>query len=348
MGEVDWDAHVTEITLPEGSTTDDLDATVARLHAERMALDRPLWRIVLITGLPEGKAAFVVLMHHCMADGIGGIAQLLSLVRPRITLPAPEGRGPTRIQSALATAAGLARLATDGRPSAILPPGNGGTHLCTMQVHFGRFRDAARAHQVRVTELLMALVSSSVAATNPEFAAHIDHRLRVSVPVMLAAPGDGAEGNSTAAVIVDVPCRDVPTTELLAETRTCAAALRTPTRALASRWVMSKALSVLPSGARSAFARTVYGRRFFHAIVSNIPGQAEPVTLAGARMDEVHPLLPPAPGAPLTVGALTWNGQLTISITADPDVLDADKIAEELRRRFESVAQQASQSAVSP
>ncbi len=344
---MDWAEHVSEIVLPAGSTPADLDAVVARLHAERMPIDRPLWRIVLITGLPHGKAAFVVLMHHCMADGVAGIAQLLSLVRPQITLPSPDTTGPSRLQSVLGVAAGLARLATDGRPASVLPPSNGDTQLHTVQLEFDRVRAVARTHGVRVTELLMALTASSVAAINPAFAEQIDHRLRVSVPVMLGVPGDDAEGNTTAAVILDAPCRDLPTPALLAETRAASAPLRTPTRALASRWVMSKALAVLPSPARAAFARTVYGRRFFHAIVSNVPGQSANVTLAGARMDQVHPLLPPAPGAPLTVGALTWNGKLGISITTDPDVLDADRIAKEMQRRFAAMCGEPSQSAVS-
>lgn len=348
MPVMDWDAHVSQVHVPTDTTRTDLDRMVARLQAEPLPRDRPLWRIVLITGLPGGQAAFVVLLHHCMADGIGSVAQLLSLVRPPISLPTPEQHKPSRTRSAMAVTAGLAQLATDGAPSARLPQGRGRTELCTVHLDFAEVRGLARAHRARVTELLLALAASSVAAEDPDLAGRLDHRLRVSVPVMLGLPGDGAAGNTTAAAILDVPCHDAPLADTLPQVRRAAARLRTPTRPLASRWVMSTALRVLPATARSAFARTVYGRRFFHAIVSNIPGPDVPGSILDARMDQVYPLLPPAPGAPLTVGALTWDGHLGVSVTTDPDVLDAERVAERIRSRLADESARRSQRAVAP
>ena len=68
--------------------------------------------------------------------------------------------------------------------------------------------------------------------------------MRTSVPLMLRAPGSAAEGNVTAAVMLDVPVRaDLDTAERLAEIGARTARLRTPTRALASRFVMATACS---------------------------------------------------------------------------------------------------------
>ena len=33
--------------------------------------DRPLWRVTLLEGLPEGKAALIIKLHHAIADGQG-------------------------------------------------------------------------------------------------------------------------------------------------------------------------------------------------------------------------------------------------------------------------------------
>ena len=56
-------------------------------YAERFALDplnrrRPLWEAVLVEGLSEGRAAYLLKLHHSVTDGLGGI-QLLSLVQSR-------------------------------------------------------------------------------------------------------------------------------------------------------------------------------------------------------------------------------------------------------------------------
>src|SRR6478735_5758777 len=41
---------------------------------------RPLWSATLVTGLAEGSSALVVVFHHVLADGIGGLAVLAHLV----------------------------------------------------------------------------------------------------------------------------------------------------------------------------------------------------------------------------------------------------------------------------
>lgn len=43
---------------------------------------RPLWEAVLVEGLDDGKAAYVLKMHHSLTDGLGSI-QLLSLLQSR-------------------------------------------------------------------------------------------------------------------------------------------------------------------------------------------------------------------------------------------------------------------------
>jgi hypothetical protein len=104
--------------------------------------------------------------------------------------------------------------------------------------------------------------------------------------------------------------------------------LRTGTRALASQFVMGRLAGVLPAPAHAWFARTVYGARFFQAIVSNMPGPPVQLSLAGAPVLAVYPILPLAPGAPLAVGALGWHGALCLGIATDPALVDdADLLA---------------------
>jgi diacylglycerol O-acyltransferase len=44
-----------------------------RLAATPFAIDRPLWGFVVVTGLPDGRAALLHRMHHALTDGEGGI-----------------------------------------------------------------------------------------------------------------------------------------------------------------------------------------------------------------------------------------------------------------------------------
>ena len=43
----------------------------------------PLWAAVLVTGLADGRTALVLVLHHALADGVGGLAVLANLVDGR-------------------------------------------------------------------------------------------------------------------------------------------------------------------------------------------------------------------------------------------------------------------------
>jgi hypothetical protein len=90
---------------------------------------------------------------------------------------------------------------------------------------------------------------------------------------------------------------------------------------------MTTGLRALPEPCAAWFARTVYGRRFFHAIVSNMPGSTLPLSMATVSIARVYPILPLAPGAPIALGALSWAGSLGIGLATDPTSFDAEVLA---------------------
>ena len=55
----------------------DTSMTVA---VQRLPWHRPLWRLTAITGSEDTPVALVVVFHHVLADGIGGLAVLARLV----------------------------------------------------------------------------------------------------------------------------------------------------------------------------------------------------------------------------------------------------------------------------
>ena len=354
-GPIDWAHHLVDVTLPDGA---DLDSLVGELTGAELPRDRPLWRVWLIRGLGD-QVAFCIVMHHCIADGIGAVAKLLHILQPPYELPLPDRPGPTLLQRGGGVIQGLAQLATDGKPAAVLPAGGPRRGFATVDVPLAAVQEVARSHRMRVTELLLAATGIALAEVDPALASACDNRLRVSVPVMLRSPHEvspplrsaeyfaGAPspkhrrrprnnddgGNLTGAVIVDAPAHATSIEAVRDEVCRLSSALRTPTRALASRWVMSSALRAVPHSGRRWFARTVYGRKYFQAIVSNMPGPDQAFTLSGCPLVRVHPILPPAPGIPLTIGALSWAGSLGITVVTDADVLDARRFADALQER---------------
>ena len=62
--------------------------------------------------------------------------------------------------------------------------------------------------------------------------------------------------------------------------------------------------------------------------------------LLGARLEAAYPLLPPAPGAPVVVGGLGWNGTLCLGISTDAAVLPAQALADGVRAALAELAGQ--------
>jgi diacylglycerol O-acyltransferase / wax synthase len=74
----DLSYHLQHIRLPDGGFIDDLYAIAAVLAARPLDPHRPPWEAVLVGGLPDGQAAYLLKLHHSMSDGLG-MLQLLDL-----------------------------------------------------------------------------------------------------------------------------------------------------------------------------------------------------------------------------------------------------------------------------
>lgn len=64
--------HVREETLKNGSD-DELKTLASKLLRTVMDRQRPLWDITLVHGLKGNHSGLIIRLHHCLADGIGGV-----------------------------------------------------------------------------------------------------------------------------------------------------------------------------------------------------------------------------------------------------------------------------------
>ena len=89
MGYARWQAaeyfdpqeHFEHVALPRGISFNDLLQLACNFINRPGDLTRPLWEAMLIDNVkhPEGKFAFMMRMHHAIADGMGAVQLFLSL-----------------------------------------------------------------------------------------------------------------------------------------------------------------------------------------------------------------------------------------------------------------------------
>lgn len=70
----DLDFHLRRFRMPSRARWADVLEDCRRQSMTDFDRDRPLWRVTLLEGLPEGKAALIVKLHHAIADGQGSVA----------------------------------------------------------------------------------------------------------------------------------------------------------------------------------------------------------------------------------------------------------------------------------
>jgi len=92
--------HLRHSALPAPGSDDQLRRTAARIFAQRLDRDKPLWEIWLLEGLSENRWALLSKVHHCMVDGVSA-TDLMTVMfgeerasgEPRAWEPEPEPNG---------------------------------------------------------------------------------------------------------------------------------------------------------------------------------------------------------------------------------------------------------------
>jgi diacylglycerol O-acyltransferase len=83
------DAHVGHATLPRPGDERTFLDWVSDFYSHRLDRSRPLWEMVLLDGLPEGRWALGWKTHHCLVDGVGSVDVIDLLLSGD---SAPDGR----------------------------------------------------------------------------------------------------------------------------------------------------------------------------------------------------------------------------------------------------------------
>jgi diacylglycerol O-acyltransferase / wax synthase len=76
------DHHVRAVPCRAPGNERELLDTALSVIMEPLPREAPLWSMILITDLADGAAAVVVVLHHVLADGLGGLNVLAALVDP--------------------------------------------------------------------------------------------------------------------------------------------------------------------------------------------------------------------------------------------------------------------------
>lgn len=334
------DEHVAEV-LPAGESPlpdPSLDRLVARLFAERLDRDRPLWRID-VAPLESGRVALIWRLHHALADGTTAIRWARQLLWDQTAPPAPAapahaqareeldhlrrtGQLAAFVQRELAPAEGASPF--DGVPGSDRSIGFARIELQALHDAARRLADAT------INDALLAIVAGAIRGT-----ADVDSDppgdLRLRVPVSLHTEDDDA-ANADSFFTVPVPMEIGDPAERLRTVRELTSARKSAHDAVAIAELLAAADP--PPGLAALAKRLETGGRGFALCISNVPGPRDEVSVLGAPVERLGTLAEIGRHHCLRIGCISLAGRvLELGVCADAAIVgDAQPIVRAIER----------------
>jgi WS/DGAT/MGAT family acyltransferase len=357
----DPDQHIESASFPAGA---DLATWAADRIVRPLPLDRPLWRAEVVDGLPGERFALIVVVHHVAADGLTGVAVAGSLLdgspdAAPSDIPVPTAPPlPSHADLIRDRLRGLAAALRSARPlsgagfrrlrsmvrqlrdasadlrtrtsETSLPRQVGPTRrLVVVREPLDELRRTGHALGATVNDLLLASVSGGLrallSARGDDVAAL---RLRTSVP---AATGAGHQASGI--MLVDLPVGEPDPLRRLAAIHATTA--RAKGRLYAGAGDLTEVVHLpIPLARIGMRWMRRFGGTRVSLFVTDVPGPQAPLWLAGARMLEAVPVAPLVQHVGLGVAALSYAGELAVSVHADGSVADLQLLADGMAADF--------------
>jgi diacylglycerol O-acyltransferase len=348
--------HFSTVRCPAPGGESAVLGVAAEMLITRLPRDRPLWTAKLVTDTGQGGAALIIIFHHVLADGIGGLAVLANLVdgaaeghdcvfpirMPSLRQLAVEAVT-ERIRSARELPAVLRRIrgassqlrpAFSMRParSSLNKPTGPSRRFASVRADLNQIRSAAHAHQATVNDAVLSAIAAALHRLLAIRGERVDQFV-ISVPFSARRQAIASDlGNHSGVIPVCVSGVGDPARRLAS----LAAATRAAKRAQrgASTALLGPFFRLL--AATGLYRRFIDRQRLIHTFVSNLRGPESRLSFLNCRITSITPLSAATGNVTVSFAVLSYAGNLTITLIADPDTCPdlselRDILEEELR-----------------
>jgi diacylglycerol O-acyltransferase len=357
----DIDYHVRHSVLPHPGSERQLVEMVARLHANLLDRERPLWEFHLIEGLSDRRFAFYTKVHHAIADGItftrwfvesGSTSPTGRKSHPvwqRDERPSKRAVGPSLVgrfldgivllRDGVRTAIDLSALGGrllqqnvfERNRNAVLPLAAKKTRLnvatgaarslSICRFPFDEFAAIARAHGATVNDLVMTLCDLAVNRYLAERGDPPAEPLIAYMPVNLRAEG-ADEGNVISLLQVRLASEHDDPLVALAQIRKASKVTREIYGGVSRSAVQLYSLAV----ALLPLGLELAGLDrllppAINLVISNVPGPRRQMYFRGAAVLEAYPVTTLPPGVALNMTVGSYAGKLFFGLVGGRSAL---------------------------
>lgn len=333
----DPEAHIRHHRLGEFYEEDPLASYAAQWIEEPLDLDRPLWELRVVTGLPDGRYALLLKLHHAFTDGAGAFAVAVGLLDelpgartiPGLARPtaAPRPRSPLDLLKGVISEAGenaaiasaVLRAARPFPPSPLTAPISPSRRLSFVRLDLGDVRQVRRAHGGTANDVLLAILAGALRQWMTNRGRRVDGRpLRALIPVSTRGRDGGTGANQLSAYLCDLPVHLEDPVHRLRDVQASMNQRKAAGPLAGAGAVPVLAERIPPQVHRLAtrFAGHAAGL-LFDTVITNVPLPKLALTLDGSPLREVYPLVPLAPRNALGIAAAVYHDSVHIGLQAN-------------------------------
>lgn len=350
--------HMRTVRCAEPGDDAALLGTVLPLVMQPLPRDRPLWRAGFVDGLAAGGTAVVLVVHHVLADGIGGLVVLDQLVDGGTFVPGPDmpRRAPPvirlaadalssrlravreigvnwrRLRSAMAAGGGISPARAE--PCSLIARTGDRRSAATVLADLAGLRETAHQYGGTVNAALLTAVAGALSTV-------LEQRGEKVPAIVVAVPVGGhrvaGAGNAVSPLVVTVPTAGSHPERIarVADAVRRGRELATGPAPIAVLGAVFRLVAAL-----GGYRWYMEHQRRLHTLVSYVRGPEQPVRFAGVPVRAMIPLVVGGT-TNITVAfvALSYAGSLTVTVVADPDRCpDLPLLAQSLRQELAALA----------
>jgi hypothetical protein len=320
--------HVRRAALPAPGGDAQLCEWSADFFSHRLDRTRPLWELVLVEGLEQGRWALAMKTHHSLVDGVGSVDVVSLMLGAEPAPPAARSRSVAEL---------IVRDEVIGAPRSSLNVAIGSARRYgIVRASLAELKAIGHELEGSVNDVVLAACTAGLRRLLLSRREDPPLRgLRAMVPMNVRKASERLGlGNRVSSLFVELPVSEpdplARLQEIVAHTRWLKSS-----RAALGADTMIDLSGLAPPLLHAMIARALYATRLFNLTITNVPGPRVPLYAFGAPLREVHPLVPLAAEHALGVAIISCGGGVVLGLSADRDSTpDFDVFVDGVREGF--------------
>jgi len=352
--------HLRHTRLPLPGDERSLKRLVGRLFSQHLDRSRPLWEFWVVEGVDNDRFALIVKVHHCMVDGVAGVALLEALLQ--ISPDAAEREpnewqarpAPNRAQLMLNETShridGLRKLShfmprvrkNFRGVSSVLRSGMKPTPRTPFTEHdispYRRFDwtsvDLAEVKAIKkslggtINDVVVATTTGAVRRFLLRRGTDVDsiEGFRTALPVSIRKVGGTSVGNQVALLFANLPVSEPDPLERLQKVIQVTTELKQESNQTGGAELIEEVADLTTKRIVSELYKAAMRLRTYNLVITNVPGPPFPLYMLGAQMKAIFPMVPLMQNQNVGIALFSYSGALHWGFNADwesfPDVHD--------------------------